>query len=193
MRLRTLIETSIAVKLLRKLLKGYGYFEEAFGSASQKSLIYKPMPEFWNKVKIYSRYSFLGRASEIKKRDATFIISESRVIGRIRDACNKLKKDFCFYFNASILNTLRGELKNEFYAYPLKAISSIIFVSTFANIFFTILLKKELTILGLIIRALLLFAGLAGLNSNADWRTIQNDSIILKLILKKKCAGFAEK
>lgn len=189
MNLNASLETSIAVKLLRGPLREYGYFEELFGSASESSLTCNIILKFWEKLRIYFKYSFLGRASERRKKDITLIISESKLLKRIKDSYSKLKNSFSFYFSSSILNKPKEELKNYFDPYPFKAIGAIIIVATLTNILLTILLKKELTLLSWIIRALFLFAGLAGVNSYAAWPAILNEGIILKLIIRKKCAG----
>lgn len=192
MRLRTLIEASVIVKLARKLWRGYGYFEELLGSTSETSLSYKIMVKFWDKVKIYSRYSFLGRISEIRQNDNTEILEKSKVLIFLIKLYKKWKYQLAYYLKISRSYALTEEFKKEYYFQAVKVTSTIVIIAVMTNIIFTILLRQRVELLGWFMRGLLLFVGICGLNSHLDWSTLRGTSISLKLF-SKKCAGFAER
>lgn len=180
-----LLETSIFLSLFKKTHRNFCCTEDWLNEVYKNSQIYTIIKKSWATIKIYGRYSFLGRRTELKeeKGDIT-IVNNSVVVERLKNLSKKWWYNLVFYFKIGKSGNLVKQFKKDFYTLPLKTLSTIIIVAVLTNIIFLILFKKEIGLFDWIMRGLLLFTGISGLNSRVDWPNVKNSSIILRSVLK---------
>jgi hypothetical protein len=127
----------------------------------------------------------LGKISEIREKENIDILIESKTIDYLINLYRRCKSAIALFFKKSLINNLAEVLKKEFYSYPVKNTSLIIVTAILTNTVFSFLLKKEIGLLSWIIKGLLLFVGVTGLASDADWSTMRSNSIFFNLLFKK--------
>jgi len=185
MMLTTLKETSIFVRFLKESWQRYCFFEEQLNETYKNSQTYRITQGLKNKIKVYFRYSFLGTISEIKENENNIVLEESKIVRYLINSYKKFKLRAISYFDTSIARSSLNELTKELYFSPIKNLSIIIVVAILINIIFSILLKKEIGLLGWFIRIFFLLIGLNGLSSNATWEDIKKTSYFIKQQNKK--------
>lgn len=177
-----LMETSIFVLLIRKLGKGHRYPEQRPSKIYKNSRTYRVVRKNWDMAKTYFRYSFLGKLTEIKDEGNIAVLYGSVVVKKSIDLYKKYINRLSFYSKTSRIDNLTGQLKKNLYSLPIKTISIIVIAAIVTNIFFSILLKKEVTFLGWFIRVLLFFAALIGLSSGTKWDDMKETSFVTRYI-----------
>lgn len=95
------------------------------------------------------------------------ILVNSKLIKRLLSFYNKWKYNLLNYPRIKAVIRLTEKPEKKLYFARIKTIGVIAITAILTNIFFSILLKKEIGPIGWIIRLLFLFVGLAGLFCNA--------------------------
>lgn len=183
--LKILIENSIFVLLLKKLGKGYYYVEQWLDQTYKNSQINKIIKKIRNGLKVCFIYSFLSKISGINEEKDITILDQSIFIQWIINLYKKWRQKLIFYLKSSKIYSLEEQLRKEFYSLPVKTISIIVTVTVVTNIFFSIFLRKEIGLLGWILRGLFLFIGLTGIFCNANWQGLKKTSLVLRYLERK--------
>jgi len=187
-----LLETSITFKLLKRVLRIFYYFMLCLDAAYKNSCINTSIKRVFNKINVYFKYSFFCKVTNIKEEDPR-IMNNSKAIKKIKDTYILIKGWILNYLNNSLTIASGRKIKKEFHSKPTK-ISSIILVSAiFSNVVLSKILQKEINLWAWLMRGLFLFLGISSFFCDIDWPTIKENSIILRLISKRKCAEFAER
>lgn len=148
------------------------------------SQIVRLIETFWEGAKINFKYSFLRKITEIKEENNLVIFDNSRFVRWSLDIYKKWKYRLVNYPRISTTMDSIQEIKKGLYFFPIKTGSIIVVTVISVNILLSILLHKEIRLLGWIMRGLVLFIGLNGLSSQANWEDIKKTGFFLKRINK---------
>ena len=179
--LMELIETSIFISLLRKFGKVYCSVERLLLEASKNSRTCCLTQELWDKIKVCFKYSSLEKIAEIEIKDI-IVLNESKVVKWLINLYKKWSYKIIFYLKISRINYSVEQLKKKLHFLPVKTASIIIVTAILTNVIFSLLLRREISLLDWIIRGLLMFIGLAGLFCNSDYESIKETSWFMKYI-----------
>ena len=134
---------------------------------------------FRERIKIYSRYSLLGRLTEIN--ETTLVdLSGSRVIQRL--ACTNQKLEAIKTHSlesSSVLNLIKRKKKKPVFA-SIRTISTIFLIAVSINIILSFVLEKQIDLWGWIIRGMFLVTATSGLLCKVDLSTAAKNSLLLK-------------
>lgn len=181
--LRTSKETSVFVRLIKKLWRRYHFFKLQLDEIRKNSQMYRITEGLRAKINLYFRYSFFGKIIEIKiKKEEDMILNESRVVVWLINLYKKWRYKIISILKLSKTITSMDLLKRESHLLPIKIGSIITIVAIFTNIIFSILLKKEIGLFGWFIRISLLLIGFSGLSSNATWEDVNKTSYFVNRI-----------
>lgn len=181
MTLREKRNTSIIVSLFIYSYRWYKYVEQKLTDIYRHSQTHILINRFWIKTRIYFKYSFLGKITEIKQ-PISGVLDSSRVVQYLINFYKRGKDRRIQYFKTSSMSDLAKETKEQFISSPLKVINMIIVIAITGNLFLSIVLQKQISLWGWLVRGLFLSAGIAGLFCKADWQTVKRNSIILRKI-----------
>jgi hypothetical protein len=176
-----IIDNSISTSLLKKLRTGYFSIDSFLNGTYKESQTHKLFYRMLVRMKLYLKFSFLGRLTEQEREDNMVILDRSTIAQWFKKLYRRQILRLHFYFMTSRTDNSIKQLKEEIYLSPIKTSCAVIVTAVLTNIIFSLLLKKEITISGWLIRGLLLFAGIAGFHSQADWPEVKKGSIVLRL------------
>lgn len=165
------LETSKVAGLWRR-------YDEAY----KDSWIKKTREKLISQAKTCFRYSFLGKITEIGEEDNTEIIHNSKVAKWMIDSYNILKNIIANYSPSSIIMNSTLEVKKELHSSPVKAGGMILFTAILSNILLSLLLHKEIGLLGWIIRTVLLLAAFWGIFCGVGWEELKKTSWFIRYI-----------
>ncbi|MEK6715234.1 MAG: hypothetical protein AABY43_04240 [Candidatus Omnitrophota bacterium] len=185
MTLRILAKESFFISLLREACQRYCFFEQWIGLASKESWIRAKLKNISDKLKIYCRYSFLGRISEINNKDNSVVLDGSRFVSFWLGLYKKGKDSFLFYFKAGETAILAEDIKKGLYFQPIKTASVIMLAAILTNTIFIIFLHRQVSLTGWLMRAVFFFIAIAGLSCDIDWQGLEKTSFVLNKWLKK--------
>lgn len=181
--LKLLIQSSIFASLLKKIGKGCRILRHQVNTIYKDSQTYKLFKGIWERIKIAFKYSFLGKFSEIKKEDnTTFVLENSKFVKYLLTFYKRGKYRMLNYLEESTVIKSIKKLRNGLYSMSLKTGSIIIITIILSNIFFSMLIKKEIRLIGGVVRLLFLSIGFIGLFSDINWREIKKNSFIIRYI-----------
>lgn len=151
------------------------------------SRAYRLTRVFWEGTRNNFRYSLLGRITEIKEKDNLEIFNNSRLLKWSLGKYKNLKS-----YNNRIIKRLKTTvifssvqaIKKEFRLSPLKICGIIGVTAILINTAASLLLKKEIGLLGWSLRVIFLFLGWSGLFCNASWKDTKRTSFVLKYMNK---------
>ena len=183
--MRSIAVNSKTLLFLKNILQPYLRFEDACGRYYQNSHTHKVCADFWQGTKNNFRHSFLGKVTAIGNNVGTSVLESSACARGIVDKYNFWKQKTQNCFSTSALKSTAKTLQGEFNAAPVKTGSIIIFTAILTNISFSVFLHKEITLLGWLLRVVLLGVSSGGLFCNADWEKIKKGSVVLRILNKK--------
>lgn len=175
------LDASITILLLRCASKWYGYIERSVIDIYSHSQTHKLLSGPRTKLKTYSRYSFLGRITEIKQTSSVVLVNSCTVQSLI-NFYKRWKNKMFYYLRDSLSTELAKDTKKELYFSPVRIISLIIVTTIVVNGALSFILQKQIDLWGWLIQGLFLFAGISGLFCQVDWPTVKSSSIFLKRI-----------
>jgi len=182
---KNLLETSKFVAFLRMLYRRSGYLDAWLGKLYRDSQIHILIYTLSERIKVCFRYSFIGKITETKE-DLNFVfLNNSKIIRRLGYLYAKGSNKIDNCLQTSIVADILRRCKKEFHLLQMKKVGIVISIAVMANLFFSILLKIEISLFGWLMRGLILFVGIAGIFCNADWLTISSNSKILRKILSR--------
>lgn len=179
-------ESSIFLRCLKKVGQVYLAIEEKLSSVYLGSLTHQLIVKTAESIKIGFEYSIFGRLTEIYDDTSRDFFQTSKTtkillnwISKLRDATTRLS-------TTSSLVTSIGGLKCDFLSRPLKVGGAVVIISIMTNLVLSIILQRQITLWGWLIRGLLLFIGISRIFCNVDWPTVIDSSIIFRRISKRQ-------
>ena len=172
-------ETSVIISLFRHLYKSHDYIKQGLIGIYHNSQTCKLAKGLWARVKICFRYSFLGRITETKQTTSG-TLDNSRVVEHLFKFYKKWKDKIILCFKVSSTIDLAKDAKKDLYFFPVRIISIIVVTAITINVFLSIVLQKQISLWGWLIRGLLLFVSISGIFCKADWLTIKRSSVLLR-------------
>jgi len=182
MRFSGLFKTSILVRLMAKILRVYCRLEEQLSIVCRNSRTYRLTGAAWKGVTASFKYSFLGKICEVGNLYKTETLCSSMVVRQMSRVLRGLRDNVTVYLKKSMLIDMAQEMKNALFLLPIKIGSLAIIITVLTNIFLSILLRKEIGLLGWVIRLSSLAVGLCALSCNVDWRDVKETSFVLRQI-----------
>ena len=79
---------------------------------------------------------------------------------------------------------LFSRIKQGFFNKAVKSASIFLFTAVLVNILLSVILHKEIDLLDIIIKGVILFLSLCGFFCSANWKDVKKSSIILSKIFK---------
>ena len=190
MRLQHLLDTSIFVGFL----KGLGcWTDNCIKTPSylfQSSQTSRSTKEFWARLKIYCRYSFLGIISEPSGGASSVSLDNSRVAQALlkfyRLRIDQLRRQLR---ESATVESLQ-EAKEQLYLSPLNILGIVIVAAIIANLGLylvfplpsSVVFTREIGWWGWLARGLFLLIGIGGLFCRADWPAIRKESLFLRKV-----------
>lgn len=182
--LRALFKTSSFLLLLKMTRKIYRFMEGWVDRIYKESQTHRLIKISWEGINVNFRYSLLGKITEINNKDNLVILSNSKFVKWFLGVYKTCGERAISYLRINIVTSTVmgwiGEAKKELYFLSVKTSSIILVTIISTNIFFSILLSREIGLLGWIIRMSFLFVGLAGLFCNARWKDIMRTSYFIR-------------
>lgn len=176
----SILETSKAVFLTKAAVSYYQYLIKLVKFLYRESLICNMKNKFWEGFKNNLKFSFLVRVTEIKKKqrddfifkDSTFVKFFARVFMISKEKTNKCLIDSKVFF-------FTQWLRNEFYFKPVRLIGFTGLTASLINMILSVLLRKNISILGCFIWLSFILLGLCGFISNVEWHDLKRYSFVL--------------
>lgn len=157
------LETSYLIRLFMAIYEKYFWLERGLNDVYKNSVTYRAIKSSSSKAAIAFRYSFLNRITEVRDSEGNpEILSNSKVVKWGLDFCNKRKPRLLFYSNTSNIVYSAMEVKRELHSLPVKTGGMIVFTAVLTNTLLSLLTHREIGVLGLSMRVLLLFAAFWG-------------------------------
>lgn len=183
--LRNLSNASTAVSIMKKLWGGYYCIKQWWNERCKDSQTYKLVKGLEAGIRICFKYSFLGRISEIREKEAMAVLDNSRVIHYLANSFKRWQDKINYYPTGSLAVELTKNIKKELPSYPLKIISIIIIAAIVTNIVLITIFHKAMDLWYWLVLGTIFFVGIGGLFCNAVWLNVKSNSIILKKIKKE--------
>lgn len=177
--LREILDTSIVILFFKYFYRWYGKIKQRPIDIYCHSQTCKLVKPFWEKVKICSKFSFLGRITEIKQASLR-VLDSSRAVRYLIRFYKRWRNKVIHYSKSSSTINLTEDTKNEFILSPAKIIGIVIVTAILANVVLAIILQKQISLWGWLMRGLFLFTGTSGLFCQADWPTVKESSVCLR-------------
>jgi hypothetical protein len=165
------LETSKVAGLGRRYNEAY---KDSWSKKTSEKLI--------NQAKTCFRYSFLGKITEIGEEENTEILHNSKAARWTANSYNILKNRIANYALSSIIMNSGLEVKKELYSLPVKTGGMIIFTAILSSMLLYFFLRKEIGMLGWVIRAALLFAAFWGMFCEISWEELKKTSWFIRHI-----------
>lgn len=182
--LKEITKTSIFLSSLQKIQTQQCFIMKRLYKFFIESKTYKLIIKFKEGTRVNFKYSFLGRASEIKEEKNAEFLDNSRTVGYWVSWLRIKKISLSFYSSLSKIVALIKEIVKEIYRSPLQAGSIIVISAIMVNAALSFLLKREIGLFGWVMRGIFLFVGINGFLCKTDWLILKNNSAILKLTRK---------
>lgn len=173
-------ESSIFLRCLKKVGQVYLAIEEKLSSVYLGSLTHQLIVKTAESIKIGFEYSIFGRLTEIDEDISKNFLETSKATKIALNRMKNLKDKLIAFSDTSSSVTSTRSIKCDFFSKPLKVGGIIVITTIMTNLFLSIILQKQITLWGWVMRGILLFIGISGLFCNAGWPTIRNYSLILR-------------
>lgn len=175
-----LLDTSSAISSGKYFCKSYLCIERTVTKAYCNSQVYKLVNTFNANVNFFFTCSFLTRIAEIKQTTTPVILSNSCMVKSALALYKNFQIKLINYFKVSLVAKALNDLKTELYFSPIRIISIFMVIVITVNLVLCLVLKKEMSIWGYLMRGLFLFAGIPGLFCKVDWPTLKENSIFFR-------------
>ena len=173
-------ESSIFVRYLKYLKKIRLWFlavEEKISSVYLNSFTHRLIARAAESIKVGFKYSVFGRLTEINENVSRNFFETSRTIKILLNWIRNLKNKAMGFSTTSGFVISSRDMKHTFILRPLKVGGIIVITTIMTNLFLSIILQKQITLWGWLMRVLFLFIGIGGLFCNIDWPTLKTSSI----------------
>lgn len=111
----------------------------------------------------YFRHSLLNKIIESEENNKAKTSYSGKTMRLLSKPCSILKGIFADCSNSSVILESIKKIKDEIFFYPFTTAGIIMFTATITNIFLSIVLRREICILGWVMSLLLLCSGCAGM------------------------------
>ena len=178
-------ETSKLVLMLKFTRERYSHMDAYLDNYCKDSRGHHLINKVIIKMNNLFKYSFLEKISRIRQDDNSRSLIDSAVVTCWIDWL-KTKKRLLFEFGkTSRIMISTKEAGQAAYREPIKTLSIILSSAILVDIFLCLLFKKEISLLGWVMRGVFLFIVAGGFFCNVDWQSIEDGSIFFKKIIKK--------
>lgn len=179
-------ETCVFLKYLKKINQNYLAIENKASFICLNSFIHRLIKDVFEAIKIGFRFSLFGRLTEIEPGISSDFFETSKIIKVVLSWMRNFKDKLTNVSTGSIFFASIIALKSDFSLKPLKAGGIIVIVAVTTNLVLAMILERQLSLVGWVVRGLLLFIGISGLFCNSDWEGIKRTSKINKILTKGK-------
>jgi len=186
-------ESSIFVRYLKKIGQDYLTMEKKIGSVYLSSFTHRLIRKTIEAIKIGFKYSIFGRLTEIDDDASRNFFETSRTTKILLNWIRNLKNKAMGFSTTSSFVISSKDMKHTFILRPLKVGGIIIITTIMTNLFLSIILQKQITLWGWLMRVLFLFIGISGLFCDATWEDIKKTSAVFQLIYQKQSLNMQEK
>ncbi len=177
--LREISNASIILSLFRYFFRWLSPLGQRMNTIYHNSQVFRLAKGFWARIKICFKYSFLGRITETKQISSR-ILDNSKLVQHLFNSYKKWKEKIIQLLRFSSTAHLAEDTKKDFFSFPVRTISTILITAVTINVIFSLVLQKEISLWGWLIRGLFLLVAVSGLICKADWQTIKKNSIFFK-------------
>lgn len=176
------VENSKTIYFIRRYLKRYDSAENAVVNAFESSLFLKSKLTLYANCKRYYQTSSLAKVIE-EIKDVK-ILANSNAARIIKNLFDRVTQNIRQSDKESSFLLRSMENAKKLYFEPFKQISGIMVVAIFANTFFVLILRREVTFYGWMLRFFLLIISFCGLKCTGSLRNTFENSTFFKLIKK---------
>jgi len=180
--LKEIMNASLFISALQKIYAQQRLISSAVYKVYLDSQTCKLIFKLQNGTSLNFKYSFLGRISKIGQGQNLAILETSRAVGRLRELFDKYRDKMLNYLKTSVIANSISTLNKNLYLFPVKTASIIIIIVMITNILLSILLKKEIWLLGWFVYGVFLFIAVNGLYSNISLEELAKTSYFLKCL-----------
>ncbi len=175
-----LLKSSVFLRYLRKIGQGYSSTEENISLVYLNSLTHQLIGKTAVLIKTGFRFSIFGRLTELNDGVSRDFFQTSKSTKILLNWLNYFKNWTIRLSVTSNCVTSTKTLRQAFLLSPLKVGSIIVITTIITNLVLLVILQRQITLWGWLMRALLLSIGISGLFCNADWPTLKTSSIFFK-------------
>jgi len=174
-------ETSLVVFLLRNLFGYYFSFKDKISKIYYVSLISRIVIYFKKKISLSFKFSFLKVFVEVIEKGNQAVLYNSKFSRWMVVIYRKLQNRIIEHLKTSqFVNKVRS-VRKELSLYSLRTISIIFILAVGINLMLSVILNLNLGTSRLVIISILLIMAIFGLLCDVDWKTLKENSIILKI------------
>ena len=181
-----IFQGSLVVRAIKNIARAYNNLESGFDKIYQNSRIHKILKRGWQGTKTNFRYSFLGRITEINDQPNPAILSNSATVKKASSLFYFWQDQITSCAKTSMMAGNARGLKKELYLLPAKTGSFIVLTAVITDILLSLVLRKEINILGWIIRISLLTASWGGLSSPVQWEELKKTSLFVDYLGRRQ-------
>lgn len=184
--LEGLLETSSTVTLLRIIWARCYYVTDCLDEYYRNSQTCNLINNIFGTLNNLFERSFLGSLTNIKEKEDTQVLNNSLVAGYWVNLLITTKKMILEFADTSKVILSVKEAGKETYRSPVRSLGIIISCALLVNVFLLLLFKRQITLFGWAMRGVFLMIGLGCIFCAVGWFTIEDNSVFIKKILKKK-------
>lgn len=174
--------SSVFVYFFKKLCFKYSFLKLSAYKVYEDSQVFRLIKILIEITKSTIKSSFLGRITELKERDNTALLNNSKFVKKVVGAYNKCMPTLKSYSVSSTAVNSEKEIREDFYLSPARTGSIIIISIILSHIVFAVLFKKKIGLVGSFLELIFLFIGVGGLFCNVNWEEVKKTSFILRHI-----------
>jgi|GEM_PF-6486491 len=178
-------DSSKFLAFYRKILLNSKACQEFLNRVYRDSRTFLVFEKPLQKMKVYFKFSFLGRLTAARTQETTMILDESSVLKFLNRNFIWLKKSISDCISESLILKSFKEFSAGFYVAPIKTVSRVMVLLILLNIVFLLFLQKEIALLGWVFRFCFLIIGLIGLAYKMKWQDLEKTSFILRKLDEK--------
>lgn len=182
--LRTMYNKSIIFAFFSRLDKWKSNQIQKLSLICEQSYLRKLLSKSWRMSRVALKNSFLGRATDIEKKQETEYFETSRSMKCSLDMYNTSINRVISWLRMSGLMNLANNFGQEFFSSPLRNIGIVLSVSIIANSALCFVLQKEVSLFNWFLRGSFLLTALISLSSSANWKDVKESSVVLKFLIR---------
>ncbi len=180
------VNSSLLADCLRKLRRGHMNLENAICEIYRNGCVNRSAKILWRGTKTNFRYSFLGRITETDDSPRPDILKNSKFSGWLLKKYSGLTREAGKSVVYAKTMNCAWSLKQELYLSLLKNGGLMAVTAIGLNTALSLLLGKEISWFGWIMRALFFSLGLICLFSGVDWKILNGTSRALAFLREKE-------
>ncbi|MBM3254486.1 MAG: hypothetical protein FJZ16_09555 [Candidatus Omnitrophica bacterium] len=177
-----LLETSIIFTKIKFIFNSYLLIEELINRIYKESLMHYIIKKLLKRIKLFFKYSFFSKITEIKEQKIYAFFDNSKSINFMLTAWFLFKHNLFKYLDLSISLSVVKKIQNKVYLFPVKTASIVIILMIIVNISVALLFENKIGPFEWFAQGMFLFISLDSLSSNTRWEELKETSFILRKI-----------